>query len=94
VDAGQIPSVAALLSAKAIVDVVDTTGATPLHYAAMLDDLKIARLLLDAGASTAVKDGDGAVPAGLASSRELKEMLAGTRPGAHEEKGERKAEEG
>jgi len=77
VDAGCSSSVVALLAAKAFVDLACTAGQTPLHYAAMLDAPDLAKLLLEAGASTGVKDSDGATPADLAESAALKQLLAG-----------------
>ncbi|KAA0183809.1 26S proteasome non-ATPase regulatory subunit [Fasciolopsis buskii] len=48
--------------AKADVNVVNSTGQCPLHYAASKNRLRIAEMLLDAKASAAVQDWGGTTP--------------------------------
>jgi len=54
--------VKALVARKANLDARDSTGETPLHWAARYDDMEIVRLLIEAGADVTVKDREGRTP--------------------------------
>ena len=54
------------LLGAADVNAAQADGATPLHWAAYLDDLELARLLLDAGADAGAANTHGVVPLALA----------------------------
>ena len=67
-------------------------GATPLHWAAYLDDLQTARLLVDAGADVGAANTHGVVPLTLActnANAAMVELLAGGRRGCEGSRGHR-----
>jgi len=47
---GNIPVIEALLDCRATLDQRDSSGATPLHFAAMNAKVDVVKLLLDRGA--------------------------------------------
>src|SRR4051794_16826702 len=67
--------VRALLKQKADVNAAQGDGATPLHWAARLDNLAVASLLIDAGARVNAANDDGATPLYLACINRSAPML-------------------
>ncbi|THD19311.1 26S proteasome non-ATPase regulatory subunit [Fasciola hepatica] len=59
---------------QADVNVINSTGQCPLHYAASKNRLKIAEMLLDAKASAAVQDWGGTTPLHRAIAQENLDM--------------------
>jgi uncharacterized protein len=68
--------VAALIKARADVNVQQADGATPLHWAAHHDDVPLASMLLSAGARPSAADDTGATPLFLACVNRSSEMVA------------------
>ena len=66
----------ALIAAGADVNVAQHGGWTPLHAAALHGNLPLVRLLLDAGAKAGAKNDTGQTPAGLAKTKNHKEVIA------------------
>lgn len=65
-----------LLDAGANVNGQGEGGFTALHSAASNGDVELARLLLERGADPSIRNGGGQLPADLASSDELRSLLA------------------
>ena len=63
------PLVALLIARRAPLEAVDGQGNTPLHDAAMFDAKAAAELLVRAGASRSVRNGEGKTPHDLAHER-------------------------
>jgi ankyrin repeat protein len=61
-----VDAVEALLEYGANVNIPDSSGLTPLHYAAMLDSRQLCQLLLQYGADLEVKDTEGHTPLDVA----------------------------
>eukprot|EP01006_Ploeotia_vitrea_P039101 TRINITY_DN66311_c5_g1_i1.p1 TRINITY_DN66311_c5_g1~~TRINITY_DN66311_c5_g1_i1.p1 ORF type:complete len:297 (-),score=167.92 TRINITY_DN66311_c5_g1_i1:14-904(-) len=77
-DRGQEAVVELLLSKyKAKVDVADNDGNTPLHCAALSDEVKCVELLVAAGSDVSIKNEDDETPADLAMSDAVTDLLAG-----------------
>eukprot|EP00908_Phaeocystis_cordata_P011801 Transcript_22756.p1 GENE.Transcript_22756~~Transcript_22756.p1 ORF type:complete len:455 (+),score=191.70 Transcript_22756:403-1767(+) len=76
VERGHYTVAAALLAHGARTQALDLRGDTPLHHAARGGDPELVRLLLDAGALTAVCDASGNQPRDLAADAELAALLA------------------
>jgi ankyrin repeat protein len=66
----------ALVAAGADVNATQHGGWTPLHAAALHGNLPLVRLLLEAGAKADVKNDAGQTPAGLAKTKNHKEVIA------------------
>lgn len=66
----------ALIAAGAEVNVTQHGGWTPLHAAALHGNLPLVRLLLDAGAKADARNDTGQTPAGLAKTKNHKEVIA------------------
>ena len=64
-----------LIVLGANVDVQDQWDYTPLHWAAYWEEIKVARMLIDAGAKKDIKNEDGQIPYDLARTPELKNLL-------------------
>ncbi|KAI9350784.1 DHHC palmitoyltransferase-domain-containing protein, partial [Obelidium mucronatum] len=58
-----------LLKFNALIDRTDSTGMTALHWAVVSNHLKFAKILIDAGASTDMKDPQGKTPADWAQEK-------------------------
>ena len=54
---------------------VNWTGFTPLHYAVLNDDVKMVKVLLEAGSSVNARSNTGFLPIDLAVDSEIKTML-------------------
>ncbi|XP_071949317.1 mitochondrial disaggregase-like [Antedon mediterranea] len=50
-------------------------GCTALHYAVLVDDIKICQLLMEAGANPTVENENGHSPADYARTREVKQLI-------------------
>ncbi len=68
-----------LLTRKAVaaIDATDVCGTTPLHLAAYIDSVPCCTLLVDAGASTTILDGDGEQAFDVTNSGEIQAALRG-----------------
>ena len=64
-----------LLTERAIPDLADKTGRTPLHAAVDLGRMEIIPKLIDAKADTSMQDGDGSTPVMLAAKKRDTEMV-------------------
>ena len=54
---------------------VDWRGFTPLHYAVLNDDVKMVKVLIEAGANVTARTKTGYLPLELAVDKEIKDML-------------------
>lgn len=66
------------MSAGAEVNAQNKTGSTPLHKAAVTNQIAVTAFLLDNGASPTVKNASGMLPEQLTTYRIIKERLMGT----------------
>jgi len=64
-----------LLEHKAMIDVTDRAGFTPLHLAAQRNNVEAVELLLRNGADLSIKNFGGDTPSQVANSEEVKKML-------------------
>lgn len=75
-DRGQDEMLRLLLKRPEVnVNVLDEDGQTPLHYAAFCGHQKCAQVLLDAGADTKIKDGQGQTCYDVAYSDAIRSLL-------------------
>lgn len=65
-----------LIDHKANVNVQDSNGYTPLHKAAMNQDIPVIQLLIKSGAKTNIKDKDGKTPADVTNNKQIKLLLS------------------
>jgi ankyrin repeat protein len=80
---GVKPIVILLLKAGAQISAPDDTyGMTPLHFAALFQNVAVAKILLEAGANVTLKDKKGKTPLDYAESSEMIKLL--TASGAKE----------
>ncbi|KAJ3102928.1 Palmitoyltransferase zdhhc17, partial [Phlyctochytrium bullatum] len=64
-----IESMNAVITQKATLDMTDSTGYTALHWAVISHHLLFAKILIEAGARTDIKDPEGKTPADWAKER-------------------------
>jgi acyl-CoA-binding protein len=63
---------------KANPNLQDNNGATPLHFAVMVEELELVRILLENGADTTIKDISGESPIDIAEG-EIKQFLVSSK---------------
>src|SRR5438093_10605282 len=72
---GNREAVRSLLQRNADVNAPQIDGTTALHWAARLDDLEVADMLIRAGANASAANREGATPLGLAALKGQAAML-------------------
>jgi len=72
---GTIQEIEELIDAGADIDAINVLGKTPLHEAMNMDELDVARLLLDRGARTDIKSATNQTALEMADSQSKREFL-------------------
>lgn len=78
---GSLETIKLILAAGANVNAQNTNGNTPLHGACLMEDMRIAQTLLDAGADPFIKNVEGRLPHEMTFIIEFKELFEQFRGG-------------